>query len=818
MKRLFIIGALLLVAVAAVGQGVVEGVVSDATGAMPLEFVNIGVVGSAKGTATDPSGRYQLTLTTSDSVTLRFSFTGYETAEHRVSVRGGRRLRLNVKLKPSATQLHEVEVSDETNRQSAFTHIETEKLDGTVGPTGGVEAVIKMLPDVHSNNELSSQYSVRGGSFDENLVYINGVEIFRPMLIRSGQQEGMSIINPDMVDYILFSPGGFDATYGDKLSSVLDITYLRPQEFRGKVSASLLGANATVQGRAGERMSYAVGFRQHSNQYVLGSLDTKGSYTTSYTDLQALLGYHVNDKLDLGLLAVWTRNVYGLVPESQTTTFGGFVMPMVLNVYFDGQEQDRYNTLLGALSADWRPSEDWRIKAHLSVQHINESERYDVQSQYWLYQLAMGETAGDTTMFDRGVGTFLEHARNRLTTNIATLSLNANRYARLGCWDMGLRLQVEDIGDHLREWKWVDSAGYALPTHILPFGDSSNYPVNPILQLYANSNSSMRTLRTSAYLQRELNFHTTSGADIKLLAGLRGQIYHSRLESNGLQSDLGGRWMLSPRASVSLKPAIKHDLLFRLAAGIYSQAPFYREYRREDGTLLPDVRPQHSYQVTGTADWNFRLWNKPFTLAADLYYKYLTNLIPYTIDNLRLRYMPDKTAVGYTVGLSLRLNAELIKDLESWASLSLMQTQEDIDGDGLGWLARPTDQRLSFKLFLQDNVPDMPWWRMSLTLVYATGTPVTVPMLARSEEAFRLPNYYRIDWGNTIRLSQFESLKHKRLFRLVEDIQVGIEVFNLFNFRNVVSYLWVSDYENRYYPVPNYLTARQLNVKLTVLF
>ena len=827
MKRLFIYILLFVGSQWSVvsGQGVVEGVVTDAKSGHPLEFVNVGVPGNSSGAVTNSKGYYRLELSGSDSVTVRFSFTGYEAAQHRVSRRG--RTELDVRLKPSATQLDAVEVSDEKNRQSTFTRIDAERLSQTVGPTGGVEGVIKMLPDVQSNNELSSQYSVRGGSFDENLVYINGVEIFRPMLIRSGQQEGMSIINPDLVDNILFSPGGFDVAYGDKLSSVLDITYrntaLLPDSsgstVKGKISASLLGGSATVQGRVGERWSYAVGLRRHSNQYILGSLDTKGSYTTSYTDLQALLGYKVNDKLDLGILAVATRNVYGLVPESQTTAFGSALQPgMEIDIYFDGQEQDRYNTLLGAFTADWRPNEDWRVQSSLSVQHINESERYDVQSQYWLYQVATGATTDDTTRFDRGVGTFLEHARNRLTTDILSFDVKANRYAKLGSWDMGLKVQLEKIDDHLREWKWVDSTGFSIPSTILPYGDSTNMPVNPILQHYAHSNSSMQTWRTAGYLQRELNFHTRRGDDIKVLLGVRGQLYASHIESNGAVDDLEPRWTVSPRASINYMPAGESDLLFRLAAGMYSQAPFYREYRRDDGQLVPDAKPQHSWQVTATTDWRFRLWDKPFTFTADLYYKYLTNLIPYEVDNLRLRYKPDETAVGYAVGLSIRLNAELVKGLESWASLSIMKTQEDIEGDAYGWLDRPTDQRISFKVFLQDNVPDMPWWRMSLNLVYATGMPIMTPFGNNGGEYLRLPSYYRIDWGNTIRLSQFESLKHKKIFRMVEDIQIGIEVFNLFNFRNVVSYLWVADIDNIPRRVPNYLTARQLNIKLTVLF
>lgn len=806
MKKLTVYLLFILLGATVSAQGVVEGTVCDSLTGEPLHYTAVGLVGAPHGTTTDAHGRYRLEVASADSVTLLFSYVGYRSQEHRIAVRGTKRL--NVRMSPSAQQLEGVDIVTEKVRSSQFTQIEVEKLDDAVGPAGGVESIIKLLPDVQSNNELSSQYSVRGGSFDENLVYINDVEVFRPMLIRSAQQEGMSIINPDLVDYILFSPGGFDATYGDKLSSVLDITYSRPIEFKGKASASLLGAAASVQGRVGERFSYALGVRQHSNRYVLGSLDTKGSYSTSYTDLQAVLGYRVNERLDLSALMVLTRNVYGLVPKSQTTTFGGFFMPLSLRVYFDGQEVDRYNTLLGAVTADYRANEDWNFKGTLSAQHIAEVETYDVQSQYFLYELALGQTAGDTVMFDRGVGTFLEHARNRLATDIMNAEFCATRHVKLGSWQIGLKGQFEQVRDHLREWRWVDSAGYAMPTTFLPFGDSTNGVVAPLLQNFANADNHLLTLRGGAFVQRDVNFTTARGSDIKLVAGVRGQLYCTPLTT--LHTPI-----ISPRVSASYKPKGANDILFHLAAGIYNQPPFYREYRRNDGSLVTDLDPQTSYQVMGTADWRFRLWQHPFTLTADIYYKYLTNVVPYTIDNLRLRYQPDLEAVAYATGISLRLNGELVEGLESWASLSLMQTQEDIEGDGLGWLARPTDQRISFKLFMQDNIPNIPWWRMSLSLVYGSGTPVG---RYSNGEAFRLPAYYRVDWGNTVQLAQFERLKHSRLFKVFDDILVGVEVFNLFNFRNVVSYLWVADYENRQYPVPNYLTAFQLNFKITVIF
>lgn len=823
LKRLAYLVATMLLPVLATGQGVIEGVVGDRVSGARLEFVNIGLVGTTTGTATDAGGHYRLTVVSADSVTVRFSFTGYEPQEYRLRVRGTRRL--DVRLSPSTRVLQQVDVNEEKSRESAFSQIDVQRLEQAVGPSGGVESILKTLPDVSSNNEMSSQYSVRGGSFDENLVYVNGIEVYRPMLIRSAQQEGMSIINPDLVDYILFSPGGFDATYGDKLSSVLDITYGRPREFGARLSASLLGATASVAGLAGEKWSYAAAFRRHSNSYILSSLDTKGSYTTHYTDLQAVADYHPNPKLNVNLLGMWTHNVYGLVPDSSITSFGGFSQYMQLQVYFDGQERDRYNTLLGAVSVDYRPDDDWKLRAALSAQSIVESERYDIQDQYFLYEVGLGGTIGETEMFDRGVGTFLEHASNRLRTTIVAAELRASRYARLGQWEFGARLQCDAVADHLREWRWVDSAGYAVPATPVTPGDSSNVPYNPMLQHYANAENTLNTLHAMLFAQRELNFTVHGKADIKVLAGVRGQLYSyiGHVEGTGGADDAPfptprPQFLFSPRVSVSCKPYWREDILFRLAAGVYSQPPFYRELRRDDGTLVTDIEGQKSYQAMATADWNLRLWGKPFKLTADIYCKYVTDLIPYTLDNLRLRYRPDLDAVGYAAGASLRLNGEFVKGLESWASLSLMRAREDIEGDGLGWLPRPTDQLVSFKIFLQDNIPQIPWWKMSMSLIYGSPLPIDVPGQARTADPLRMPSYFRVDWGNTINLKSFEAIGRVPWLGSVKDIQVGLEVFNLFNYRNVISYLWVYDYEGRPFRVPNYLTARQVNVKLTILF
>lgn len=797
-------------------QQKLQGRVTDEQG-NPIEFANVGVVSalSPYGCATDHGGRYTLVVKSADSVTVRFSCTGYQSTDLRLKLQPKESRTLNIQLRAASTQLDMVVVTDDRVRMTNFDPIDVQKMENIVGPSGGVETLLKTLPDVSSNNELSSQYSVRGGSFDENLVYINGVEVYRPQLIRSGQQEGMSIINPDLVDHLLFSPGGFDASYGDRMSSVLDIIYSRPVERRHRVSASFLGASLSAQGRLGERFAYSLGFRHHNNSYIFKSLDTDGSYSSSYTDLQGVFSYRLSDRLDLSLLTVWTRNKYGLIPSSRTTTFGGAATEALeLDVYFDGQETDRYNTLLGSLALNYHPDDDFQLSLITSAQYNREQEVYDIQDQYWLYQVGVGENVGDTNHFDRGVGTFLEHARNYLDMGIYATELKAVRYDIWGSWNMGVKGQIEQIHDRVREWKLVDSAGYSLPTsHYVPGVDDTSAQ-SPLLQLFCDADNTVLSLRGMAYLQRELVLYTPHDHMFKIYAGARAQ-YYSTTSADSL---LNAQLLFSPRLSVNFKPKGRHDIVYRLSGGVYQQPALYREMRRYDGSLRAGLPAQQSCQAMGTIDWNVRLWDKPFRFTADIYYKYITRLVPYTIDNLRIRYNPDEEAVAYATGVSLRINGDFVKGLESWASISLMKTQEDYLGDDAGWISRPTDQRLSFKIFLQDYIPEFPWWRMSISFLFGSRTPVTFPYQLDHTPRNTLPPYFRVDWGNTLQLTRFEKIRHSRLGQMFDDLSVGVDVFNLFNYNNVVSYLWVADYTNQYYPVPNYLTARQVNVKITATF
>lgn len=795
-----------------VGRVTIEG--------KPLQFVQVAAVSldPVKSTVTAEDGTFSLTIPADSNVAIRIKYASLSQVDTTLRIAKGEALALTVDMRSNDRRLGPVTISGEKTRNTTFTTINVERLESSVGPQEGVESLLKTLPDVSSNNEMSSQYSVRGGSFDENLVYINGVELYRPMLVRNGQQEGTSIINPDLVDRIDFSPGGFDATYGDRMASVLDITYGRHDGFEGRASASFLGASLSLRGTAGDRIGYSLGLRRHSNRYLFRSLDTKGNYKTAYSDFQALVSYRINDNLDLRLLTILSHNVYGLIPESQTTTFGGFMEAMEFEVFYEGEESDSYRTSMVALTADWHPTETMKLQWTTSFQANNENENYDILSQFWLYELNLGaiDEDGNTERFDRGVGSFLEHARNRMQTNIFSTELKGQHYAELGNWYWGVKFQHEQVSDHMREWKWIDSAGYAMPTMYPIPGDSTNTPHTPVLQLFCRSNHDVSTTRLNGYLQRNFDFYTSRGDLFRLVAGARMQWYDILFEDgDGMTND---GLLFSPRVSLNYKPKWNHDMLFRLATGVYSQAPFYREYRRDDGTLNPSIKAQKSYQAVGTFDWNFHIGNSPFKFTADLYYKYIDDLVPYRIDNLRIRYDAHNNAVGYAAGLSLRLSGEVVEGLESWASLSLMKTQQDIEGDGYGWLARPTDQRISFKVFFQDYVPNVPFWRMSLNFLVGSGMPFTSPQQKDFSNEHYYPAYFRVDWGNTVQLSRFDRLKDSPLFRHIDDILLSFEVFNLFDYKNVVSYIWVADYNNQYYPVPNYLTSRQLNLKVTVLF
>ncbi len=779
----------------------IKGIITDANG-VAIESVSIGTLNLSKpiGTISDIHGAYSLKLKAKTKYRVRYSCVGYADIDTTLILSANETRTINIKMKKSSTNLETVEITGDKSREEGITRINPETAKTSVGVNQGVENTIKAQEGVSSNNELSSQYSVRGGNFDENLVYVNDIEIFRPLLIRNGQQEGLSFINTDMISDIKFSSGGFDAKYGDKMSSVLDIKYRKPQEFSGSASISLLGASAHIEGLIGKSFTYQIGYRNKSTRYLLNSLETEGEYNSTFNDLQAYLTYDISDKLEVAFLGNISDNQYNFIPQTRETQFGSIYTSMNLKVYFDGQEVDRFTSLFGALALNYRPNKDIVLKLITSAFNTNEKETYDIQGQYWLYETG---GLGSEEEFDRGIGTYLEHARNRLHANIYNIEHKGYKYYGNGFLSWGTKLQTEKIYDKIREWKMVDSADYTIPSNPDVIGGYD--PITPpMLQNYYNSNHELFSMRITAFVGRQFNWDRDYGT------------YYFNIGARGQYWDYNSEFFASPRASVSLKPNIKKDILFRFATGIYAQSPFYREFRDEQGNLNEDIKSQKSLHFVLSSDWNFKMMDRNFKFITAAYYKYLWDLIPYRIDNVRLRYSAKNNAVGYATGIDMKLFGEFIKGIDSWLTLSLMQTKQKIDGDNQGYIPRPTDQLCNVSVSFQDYLPNMPWMRVYLNLNYGSGYPYYPP---NSNIHFRYPRYLRADMAFTFRLKDEESSWAKNNFmKHFKNIWLNLEWLNVFNNKNVISYTYVQDYAGVSFAVPDYLTPSRLNARLTFEF
>ena len=812
----------------------------------PLGLVNIAIKGQPGGAVTDDDGTFALKIPANRDLVLAISSIGYATQWVNLNLNAGKRYELKRKLKSVATELPDFIVEDRQIRATNLSPIDP-KLAGMIpSASGGIEALLKTLPGVSSNSELSSQYSVRGGNYDENLVYVNDVEIYRPFLVRSGQQEGLSFLNSDMVASILFSAGGFEARYGDKLSSVLDIRYKRPTKTQGSVSASLLGASLHLEGSSRDRkLMYLMGFRQKSNQYILKGLETKGDYKPSFTDLQGMLLYEVNSKLEFSFLGNYARNSYSLEPTDRTTSFGTINEALQLRVFFEGEEVDRFNNYMGAFTSTYRPRKDLSLKMIVSAFQTRESETFDILGQYWIGELEtdQGSENFGQALDTRGVGSYLNHARNYLHATVLNVEHRGIHERDSKTFQWGVKYQRELIDDRLNEWNMNDSAGYTLPY-------SGGIPGMPGNQFNQSDIILQDVVRTHIILNSNRISGFAQFNDVKDIGF--GQFgYNLGLRAN--YWDLNEQLVVSPRGGVSLKPSWKTDILFRVTAGVYHQPPFYRELRAMDGTINKNVKAQTSYHIVAASDLNFRAWGRPFKFVGEAYYKYLTNLIPYEVDNVRIRYFADNMAKGYATGIDFKVNGEFVKGIESWASLSLMQTREDIEGDfytdyynseGIiivpgftinsaivdsvtterGFMPRPTDQLMTFGLFFQDYLPRNPTFKMHLNLLFGTGIPFSPPGEARVRNTQRMPSFRRVDIGFSKQIIGDASSARKpgskpALWRkYINNIWISAEVLNLLQVNNTISYTWVKDVNNRQYGVPNYLTPRQLNVKISIEF
>lgn len=805
MRHFWLLTALIILfSTPALAQKTVKigGTVTDENG-NPIELATIRLEGTAIGTVSNLKGRYSLKFESRDSVTVIFSMLGYQTRKRKL-VRPQGNISLNITLPPMNFELGEVSVTERRRQTGTIQQIETKQNRLAPDASGGsIEAVIATQAGVSSNNELSSQYNVRGGSFDENMVYVNGIEIYRPLLIRSGQQEGLSFINPDMVQSVGFSTGGYEAKYGDKMSSVLDITYKKPERLEGSASVSLLGASAYV-GIATKKLTWTNGIRYKTNQYLLGTLDTKGEYDPRYIDYQTYLNWTPSKRWEIGVIGNISENRYNFQPEDRYTRFGTLSNVREFKVYFEGQEKDLFRTLFGTAYATYRLNEQNSLTLQASAFHTKEQETYDITGQYWLNSLDSGTQVDGTTNEKEtsetiGVGTYMEHARNYLTAEVQSYSITGRHRLKSHSLQWGAEFKRERIKDRMREWEMRDSAGYSIP-------HTGNR-----LDLIYNLKSSNRigSDRLELFGQDTWRF-TNSHGIFSLNYGARLSYWSWNKE-----------WLFSPRVSLGIIPSFNEDFTFRIATGLYYQAPFYKELRDTVTTgvstkvrLNRNIKSQRSFQVVLGGDYKFKLMNRPFKFTTEVYYKALSNLIPYNVDNVKIVYYGGNIASGYTTGIDFKIFGEFVEGTDSWISFSLMKAQQKVDGKSF---PQATDQRYNLNFFFSDFFPGTTRWKMTLKASIADGLPFGPPHTGLERMVFRAPAYKRVDIGMSYRLLDNEDGRNQKKFiRYLRNVWLGVDCFNLFDISNVSSYYWVTDVTNQQYAVPNYLTGRQINARILI--
>ena len=841
MYKKWILFILLLLPSFAFGQrneGVLYGKITDENG-KAIEFVNVAVQNTKYGVVSDARGGYSLRLPADTLINVVFSYVGYEEIKIGITLKPEDRRKQDVKMHIVATILPEMTVHDQSIKASTITRLDAKEtvLLPTTG-AGGVEDMVKTLAGVSSTNELSSQYNVRGGNFDENLIYVNGIEIYKPFLVGSGQQEGLSFINSRLVSNIDFSAGGFSSEYGDKLSSVLDITYKKPTITASSLTLSLLGAEAHTEGMAFKgKMNYLIGARYKNTQYLLGKMDTKGDYKPNFTDVQGLITYNISSRFEVTALGYYSRNSYLMVPTTRETDFGNLKASYRLKVYFDGQELSKYTTGLGAISLNFSPNEDLNLKLIGSAYSAVESETYDIQGQYWigLLETNPGSQELGNVIANQGVGTYIEHARNYFYSRVFNLDHKGAYNYRDNVLKWGLRYQHQLFDDIINEWDMTDSAGYTQP-HIIDSILNPNNPMQTPLELknVATGHNELMVNNLDGYLQNSWQLESKKGDIWVLTAGLRANYW-----------GYNGSVNVSPRAGIALQPDKHPNMTFRLSGGVYVQPPFYRELRMFDGSLVSKDKAsvQKSYQVVLGHEYNFKAWDRPFVLTSEIYYKYLKDIIPYEVDNIRIRYYADQKATGHAYGIDMKLNGEFVKGIESWASMSIMRTTENIqyfiDAQGniisqtevnngadyvrdtiISGIPRPSDQRFNFAIFFQDYLPLIPSFKVNLKLIFGTGLPFGPSEAQRYQQKNRMTAYRRVDLGFSKQLiGDATSFRNPRNpLNYIRNCWISLEVFNLLGVNNVSSYMWVTDVYNIQYAVPNYLTNRQLNLKLILEF
>ena len=766
----------------------------------PLEFATVRIGGTAIGTNTDLKGEYSLTVAKKDTLEVIFTCVGFKTVNRKL-IDPQEEVTLNVKMMPDDVQLEEVEVTGFRNNINGMQTLDVDSYKGSPDVSGGsIESMLTTMPGVNSSNELSSQYSVRGGSFDENSVYINGVEIYRPQLVRSGQQEGLSIINPDLVGNVKFSSGGFPARYSDKMSSALDITYRETQAFEAALSLSLMGGSLSIGSNTG-KFSQLHGVRFRKNNSLLSTQETRGEYDPTYFDYQTHMILKASDKFKVNFLGNIALNHFGFKPTDRETTFGTLEDAKQFKVYFDGEERDKFETFLGSLSFEYKRSRSTIFTLALSGFLTNEFVSYDISGEYWLDEAGAGGAEG--VGGELGVGKYMEHSRNRLRASVLTAALYGQTVVGKNHLTYGFNYSHENFRDRTKEWEWRDSAGYSLPTG--PEGVHLIYNLTSKQDISGNRISAFA--EDAIYIENDKLFLTING-------GIRFSYW-----------DFNKEFLVSPRVNFSLTPANHIGWTFRLAGGVYYQSPFYKEYRQTviddlgNGYVLlnDNIKSPRSIQVVLGTDYTFRAYNRPFKITTEAYYKNLHNFISYEYDNLKVEYSGVNDSKGYVMGLDFKLFGQFVPGSDSWISVALMKTQQDLNGKKV---PLPSDQRYAFGLYFTDYFPKFPRLRFSLRGIFSDGLTLTPPRVTRDQAYFRAPSYKRVDIGLSYLIigEPKDGVVKRNFWRHFKRLSVGVDLFNMFDISNVSSYYWVTDVNNLQYAVPNYLTRRQINFHLSAEF
>lgn len=785
-------------------NALLKGSLADTSG-NALLGASVILIESGKGTVTDKTGTYELEIPAEKNVIVQFSYLGYKIQVDTVYAKPNQVLIKNITLLSEPKTLSDVVITSVQQRENSLTRISMKSIDQLPNTSGNIETILKTFSGVVSGNELSSQYSVRGGSYDENLVYVNDIEIHRPLLVQSAQQEGLSFVNPNMVSSIQFSAGGFESRYGDKMASVLDITYKKPTEFEGTVIASLLGSNIHLAGTSkSKKLTYNVGGRYKTTQYLLSSLDVEGEYMPRFADIQSYLTYDLGKKSSVSVLGNYTSNRFSMVPETRSTDFGTVQKTLNFMVYYEGQEKDRFDSYLGAITYAYTPADNLSLKLIASAFRTDEEVSYDILSEYLINQISRGTSSSDSdTIINIGIGGGLEHARNALAGTIRSIEHKGVWAGSNSTLKWGLKFQYEKIKDVLKEWRITDSAGMVTPYT----NEYIAYDYN------VSAKNTLNSYRYQAYIQNNSRFFANN-AEYGLTYGLRANYW-----------DYNEDLLISPRLTFTFKPYWERKVDFYFASGLYGQPPFYKEIKDYKGQIFPDRKAQKSIHFVLGTDVHYTWWNRPFLLSTEIYYKYLYDLVPYKIENIELEYMPEYEARGYAKGVDFRINGEFVPGVESWFSLSFLKSMEDtyndyykkLNGEVIypGYYRRPMDQRVTISVFFQDYLPSNPDYKLHLLVNYGTGLPYSGPDKNIPSQVYSLNQYRRVDVG----FSRIIRRKKNKMVGL-NDIWISAEVLNMIGAINMASYDWIRTVENNsgvqdFYSVPNYLTGRRFNLKIS---